>query len=174
MNSTYRQDIAEQLRAMYLLDQAMRERAESVPDYWDDSVDRENVKLLKKIVAEIGWPTIPKVGLGSMEAALIARHADKDVEFQAHCLQLMKDEARNSPGSVSLQDIAYLEDRVRVNQKRPQLYGTQFDEKDGMPIPRPIENPGRDNELLNERRARMALPTMADGIRAMHLKYVAR
>ena len=48
-------------------------------------------------------------------------------------------------------NLAYLEDRVRMFRGEPQVYGTQFIEKDGMYEPWPIE----DVERVDERRASM-------------------
>ncbi len=42
----------------------------------------------------------------------------------AQCLLLM--EQAVSKGEASAKDYAYLLDRVRMNQGRPQVYGTQF------------------------------------------------
>jgi hypothetical protein len=40
-------------------------------------------------------------------------------------------------------DLAYLIDRVRVAEKQPQVYGTQYHAPDGVLVPRPIEDPER-------------------------------
>ncbi|MEV6863790.1 DUF6624 domain-containing protein [Streptosporangium subroseum] len=61
-------------------------------------------------------------------------------------------------------DLAYLIDRVRVGEKRPQLYGTQYHAPDGALVPRPIE----DREHLDERRAQVGLEPHADYDRSMH------
>lgn len=67
-------------------------------------------------------------------------------------------------GEVSKQDMAYLEDRVRVNTGRATLYGTQFYNDDhGQFGPRPIENP----EALNERRAAAGLSPFEEYEREM-------
>jgi hypothetical protein len=59
-------------------------------------------------------------------------------------------------GEVSAVDVAYLVDRVRVNEGRPQLYGTQFWTVEGAVVPRPIE----DEAGLEARRATLGLKTM--------------
>ena len=62
-------------------------------------------------------------------------------------------------GDVSKIDIAYLEDRVRVNTGRGQIYGTQFREtrnEEGIVVayePKPIE----DIEHLDDRRISVGL-----------------
>jgi len=133
-------------------DQAMR-RGELE---WDDNVDLENTEYLRGIVDNAGWPDLSSAGHEVAQAAwLLVQHADHDPLFQAHCLELMK----NMPsGEVKLSHIAFLEDRVRVNNKQPQLYGTQF-YKDGDYFgPRPIE----DITGLDERRLKMGMEPFAE------------
>lgn len=133
-------------------DQAMR-RGEFE---WDDSVDVENTEYLRDVVQNLGWPGLSSGGHEVAQAAwLLVQHADHDPSFQAHCLELMKS---MPTGEVVLSHIAFLEDRVRVNSKQPQLYGTQF-YKDGDHFgPRPIE----DIMELDERRSKMGMETFAE------------
>lgn len=120
---------------------------------------------MKVIVSEIGWPTISKVGAETSSAAwLLVQHADHDVDFQKLCLELMKAEPE---GEVAKQNIAFLEDRIRVNQGLGQIYGTQFMQKDGKHIPKPIEN----EETVDVRRAEMAMGTLEERINKMYEKY---
>jgi hypothetical protein len=65
------------------------------------------------------------------------------------------------PTEVAPDDIAYLTDRVRVAQDRPQIYGTQFTCRDGRHVPRPIF----DRRRVDERRARVGLDSLADATR---------
>jgi hypothetical protein len=120
---------------------------------------------MKEIIKQIGWPTVSKVGKEiSSSAWLLVQHADHDVEFQKECLELMKAEPETE---VSKKDIAYLEDRICVNEDCPQIYGTQFTEKEGRFMPRVIEN----MENLNERRKSVGLDTLEENIRRMEEKY---
>jgi len=106
------------------LDQKMRNDAMSGKTEWDSAVDIENTNYLKKLIKKIGWPTTSAVGRVASQAAwLLVQHADHDPKFQDNCLKLMKKLPRDE---VSLINIAYLEDRVRVANNKPQLYGTQF------------------------------------------------
>jgi len=94
---------------------------------------------------------------GAFAAWLLVQHADADPEFQAYCLELMKDAYES--GEVRGQDLAYLTDRVLVNQGKKQLYGTQFWTPPGGKIqPRPIE----DEAKLDERRSKMGLGLFAE------------
>ena len=123
----------------------------------DPSVDARHTKRMKEIVQQIGWPTKSKVGSAASQAAwLLVQHADREVDFQERCLKLLKEAP---PDEVRKQDIAYLEDRIRVHTGQPQLYGTQFyTDKDGVLAPRPIEDP--DN--LERRRKEMGLGSFAE------------
>lgn len=159
--------IIERIRHMVTVDQEMRKRAEESgfnPDAWDDSVDLANTAGLKEIIAQIGWPSISKVGKeASIGAWLLAQHADRDVSFQEECLALMQG---LSEGDVRKQDIAYLTDRVRVNRGFPQVYGTQFvlDKVKGKYVPQPIE----DIEQVEKHRKEMDLDTLVENTRRMN------
>jgi len=62
-------------------------------------------------------------------------------------------------GDAPARHAAYLADRVAVNEGRPQPYGTQIAEvTNGDGVPWPIAEP----EQLDERRARMGLPPLAE------------
>jgi hypothetical protein len=146
------QAIAAEMIAMSERDQAMRKSGQ-----WDANVDVENTRRMQEIVEEIGWPTISKVGEHASHMAwLLVQHADHDRAFQKKCLELMRalpaDEVQPS-------NIAYLEDRVRVGEGRPQLYGTQFyADEHGQFGPSPIEDP----ENVDQRRASVGLGTLAE------------
>ncbi len=123
--------IAEELIVMVRVDQEMRNkwmdaRSEGKEDlfYFDPDIDKKNSARLKDIIDLIGWPTIPLVGEeASKNAWILAQHADHDHEFQKKCLELMI----NTPeGEISKRNIAYLTDRVAVQENHPQTYGTQF------------------------------------------------
>ena len=64
--------------------------------------------------------------------------------------------AHAETGQVSHADIAYLTDRVHVNEEKPQVFGTQFHVVEGVRKPRPI----RDSERVDERRKSMGLSTL--------------
>jgi hypothetical protein len=153
----YRQ-IAAELLAMADADQLMRTRALTDTDAWDVEIDRVNTTRLKQIVAQVGWPTVSRVGREASSAAwLLVQHAPDDLDFMRHCLELMK---QAEPGEVKLSNVAFLEDRVRILQGRPQLYGTQFCNTGDGYQPLPIENP----DSVDERRSSMELDTLAENV----------
>lgn len=119
---------------------------------------------MKRIVAKYGWPTRKMVGSDGTRAAwLLVQHADLAVAFQRRCLTLL--EAHNSDGQVDRADLAYLTDRVLVNEGKPQVYGSQVHVVDGVRKPRPI----RDPENVDKRRKSMGLnKTLKEYIEYMH------
>jgi hypothetical protein len=122
------QSIAGEIKKMIEVDLEMRDRADAnmgvIEDEEDNKIDIANTSRMKEIINSIGWPCISKVGAeAASDAALIVRHADHDVEFQIRCLELMEELPEEE---VDPRDVAYLEDRVRVNMGELQIYGTQF------------------------------------------------
>jgi len=117
------------------------------------ATDAANLAKLKSIVAKFGFPTLSMVGReGVQDAWLLTQHADTDLAFQKQVLALIQAQRQREvrPG-----DIAMLEDRIRVNEGKPQRYGSNFDRKDLEPTP--IEDP----EHVDERRAQLHLMPMA-------------
>ena len=115
---------------------------------WDSNIDIQHANQLKEIIQQIGWPTISKVGAqASFNAWLIIQHDDHDPDFQKQCLDLIKQLPTNEVNQIL---IPYLEDRIRANTNRPQLYGTQIQvDQNGNIEPYSIE----DMDNLDARRA---------------------
>ncbi|HEX5053242.1 MAG TPA: DUF6624 domain-containing protein [Planctomycetota bacterium] len=125
--------LAKELLERQARDQAMRtqdlgamdqERRRRAFDEWE-AVDHENTARMMQIVRDHGWPTYAMVGKQAADAAfLLVQHADHEPAFQQRCLPELRAAAARGEGSKS--GVAYLTDRVRVKQGRPQLYGTQY------------------------------------------------
>ncbi len=119
-------------------------------------VDAVHTARMKEIIAKHGWPTRSMVGReGATAAWLLVQHADADPRFQRQCLELMLEADQSE---YSLGDLAYLTDRVLVNEGKHQLFGTQFHLVDGEMAPRPIKDP----ERLDARRKAAGLSTMKE------------
>jgi hypothetical protein len=120
-------------------------------------IDRIHTTRMKEIVAEQGWPGRSLVGEdGAAAAWLLVQHADLDVDFQERSLPLV--EAAVKAGEAKPSHWAYLVDRVRVNRKQPQVYGTQFIDRGQGLMPQPIE----DEEHVDDRRKSVGLGTLAE------------
>jgi hypothetical protein len=125
-------------------------------EQWQN-VDDDNTRWLAELLASGGWPGRTLVGEEAAQAAwLLAQHADRDPVQQRAFLDALR--AAVTQGEASAAQLAYLEDRVRVNAGQSQLYGTQFTITGGKLTPCPIEDPGR----LDERRAQAGLEPFAD------------
>lgn len=105
-----------------------------------DSVDAANAVRMEEILEEYGWPRWSLVEEDGAEAAwVLVQHADMNLELQKRGLSLL--EAAVAANDASPSDLAYLIDRVRVAEAKPQVYGTQVSVgEDGTVTPRtPIE-----------------------------------
>ncbi len=116
-------------------------------------VDVANTARLREIISQHGWPGRSLVGNeGAHHAWLIAQHADRQLDFQREALELLAEAV--SRGDAAQRDVAYLTDRVRMNEGREQVFGTQIAEvKDGNGVPWPVEDPAN----LDARRAAVGL-----------------
>ncbi len=133
-------------------------------DTWNDMQDRENVRRLKAIVKRYGWPTISKVGpVASRAAWLVAQHAAFDKPFQKLALrEMIRAHTRNKKDIEDYQ-LAYLTDRLLVEDGKPQLFGTQFKIfKNEVVKPSPIKDKAR----LDDRRAAYGLEPFAAYLRS--------
>jgi hypothetical protein len=117
-----------------------------------------NADALAQIIAERGWPEEEQVGADGAEAAwLIVQHA---ISRPALCRSVLIELKRlGDAGKVPRWQAAYLQDRIRVFEGRPQLYGTSFDwDEEGQMSPCPIEHP----ERVDERRQAVGLEPLRD------------
>jgi len=139
-------------------DQQMRRKMQAMHEELS-AVDACNTRRLREIIAEIGWPTRSKVGEQAEHLAwLLVQHADRDVPFQRECLALMEAE---SADEVCPKHRAYLVDRIRLAEGRPQTYGTQLRMSDHGLGPAPIEDP----EGVDDRRHGVGLEPIAEYVR---------
>lgn len=153
--------LAAELRSMAQEDQRIRKRLLqefSVEKGWMECrrVDVANTDRLREIVNRHGWPGRSLVGKkGAGQAWLLAQHASPN--FQRQTLRLLAEAVDR--GEATQRQLAYLTDRVRMNEGRDQLYGTQFKgASDGTWVPWPIEKP----EQLDARRKAVGLEPFAE------------
>jgi hypothetical protein len=126
-----------------------------------DSVFNANLEWMRLVLAQYGWPGRRLVGdEGSHGAWLLLQHADRDTALQRTALRLLQNAVQS--GDASPRDLAYLTDRVRLAEGRPQVYGTQLQyDSRGCASPRPSEEPAQ----LDARRASVGLETVAQYVR---------
>ena len=130
--------------------------------------DLANLKLLDSIVCKFGWPGIDAVGQrASLAAFLIVQHAELAVqETYLPMLQIAAASKQAQPSQV-----ATLEDRVNVRNKRPQRYASQLCFlKGGGYAWQPIEN--EDQAAINAARDAVGLGTIKSYAANFKIEYV--
>jgi hypothetical protein len=128
-----------------------------------DSVFNADLQWMRFVLAQYGWPGRHLVGdEGSHGAWLLLQHADRDTALQRTALQLLENAVR--AGDASSRDLAYLTDRVRAAEGRPQVYGTQLQyDSRGCASPKPSEEPSQ----LDARRASVGLEPVAQYVQTV-------
>ncbi len=130
-------------------------------------VHRENAHQLNTLIAQQGWPTVPRVGLEGCRAAwLIAQHSICTPDLQRKFLTLLTEAAKQ--GAVPKAQVAYLTDRIRFNENKPQVYGTVLDWDEDGKLSCIVEDPPN----LDARRREMGLPATEDDNLAAYQKEV--
>lgn len=151
--------LREELMAMKAEDQRVRKAAGPTMsgqqrEEWGQ-VDARNEARMEAIISEHGWPGKTLVGADGASAAwILVQHFSP--AFQEKCLPLL--ERAVTAGEATGRNYAYLLDRVRMHQGKPQVYGTQFKTINGVTAVHPIE----DADQLDERRRAVGLGPWAD------------
>ena len=119
------------------------------------AVHDSNAARLREIIREHGWPTTGVVGVDGVTAAhRIAQHAINHPDLMRQCRELIK--AASDRGAVPREHFAFIDDRIRVYEGLPQLYGTQWrGGLDGIE-PYPLD----DWNAVNQRRRDLGLPPL--------------
>jgi hypothetical protein len=113
-----------------------------------EAVHIRNAARLRELIAVHGWPDETLAGKDGPEAAwFIVQHAIGEPVFQREMLVLLH--ACADAKRIPVWHAAYLEDRIAMNEGRPQVYGTQWmdDPCDGRVRPWSIAEPDRVNVL---------------------------
>jgi hypothetical protein len=124
--------------------------------YMND-VDSANLRRLKQIIRQGGFPTARMIGYNGMQAAwLLVQHADSDPAFQAQMLPVLT--RRVHRGELDPQNYALLTDRVLLAQGKSQRYGTQFELREGVLTVRALDDPSH----VDQRRRTLGLIPLQD------------
>jgi len=153
-----------ELLAMEKNDQAVRiECNEKAADKMIDclakiaeTTDRPNTQRLNEIVDKYGVPTTEVAGKDGFRAFMIVlQHATSDA-LREKCLKPIKKafERKEMPPEA----YANFVDRLRVHQGKLQMYGCNFDIKDG----KLVMSRTKDPKNLDRRRAKIGLPPIAE------------
>lgn len=124
------------------------------------AVDADNQMIVFGILDQYGWPE--EVSDSANRAIfLVVDHAS--LKLQRKYLPFIKEGARTA--KISLKECATLEDRILMGLGKPQIYGTQtkFFLANNERSPNYIW-PIKDADSVDERRAQIGLPSMAEYI----------
>ncbi|MFG3252927.1 DUF6624 domain-containing protein [Streptomyces sp. NPDC048172] len=150
-------DITTELRAMFDLDQASESKAHH-EDIAERLAWRRLTTLhgdrLREILEAHGWPSDPAA---SEAAWVLAQHADHQIDVQRLALGLLEAAVEaGGAGPDGPRHLAFLRDRLAVNEGREQTYGTQIGgiTDEGAPVPWPVADPAG----MDARRAEVGIP----------------
>lgn len=119
-------------------------------------VHRDNAERLAALIAGHGWPGTALVGVDGARAAwLIAQHAICTPALQRGFHAQLA--AAVDRGEAPSRQLAYLTDRIRFNEQRPQRYGLVLDWNATGELDCELEDP----ERVDARRAAVGLPPFA-------------
>jgi hypothetical protein len=122
-----------------------------------EAVHIRNAARLRELIDQYGWPAGDIAGNDGAKAAwFIAQHAVGEPAFQRQALLLIQECVAEH--RVPASHAAFLEDRIAMQEDRPQRFGTQWidDPRDGRIRPWTLLEPERVNEL----RASVGLPEL--------------
>lgn len=129
-------DLQKQLESIYVRDQMLRQMLKEVEEkfgqeseemqyFWGliASEDKKNEAEIEKIIEKKGWVGKSLVGAkANMTLWLVIQHAP--LETQEKYLPLLK--ASVKMGESRGNHLALLEDRIRMRNEKPQIYGSQI------------------------------------------------
>ncbi|MFB9865315.1 DUF6624 domain-containing protein [Rufibacter immobilis] len=177
VEANYDKPLKAQLEKIYVTDQQYRGMIDSVQkkfgmqseqmkDLWTkiNAQDEENKKQVVAILEKRGWPGKSLVGQQASQAVfLVIQHADKAT--MEKYLPLLREAA--AKGEASKSSLALMEDRVRMNQGLPQLYGSQL--RMNPQTQKPELYQVEDEANLDKRRAEMGLEPIKEYLKRFNL-----
>ncbi|RDV15672.1 hypothetical protein DXT99_09330 [Pontibacter diazotrophicus] len=179
LEANYNKPLKAQLEQIYKTDQEIRMKIEPVqkefgPEspqmkaLWEEmaKTDEANKKEVVAILEKYGWPGKSMVGPQANSAAfLVIQHSDK--ETMEKYLPMLREAV--AKGEAAKSQLALMEDRVRMNNGQPQLYGSQLrmNAETGQYELYTIE----DEVNVDKRRASMDLEPLTDYMKRFGIDY---
>ena len=126
-----------------------------------EAVDKPNTQRLEEIVRTNGVPDVKLVGVDGVKAYYLILQHSPSIELKMKSQKAMKKAFKAN--ALSAMDYANFTDRLQVNLGKPQIYGSNFDFKDGKLVMSPTVEP----KNLNSRRKKLGLPPIAEYARVL-------
>ncbi|SIQ58205.1 DUF6624 domain-containing protein [Pontibacter lucknowensis] len=133
------------------------------------AADKENLEQIIAIIEEHGWPKKSMVGGAASQAAwAVIQHIGQDQkELMEKYLPMMREAAEK--GELQKSSLALTEDRVRMYNNQPQLYGSQL--KNNPETNKPEFYPIEDEANVDKRRATIGMEPLSEYAKRFGLEY---
>ena len=118
---------------------------------------KDNYNTMQKLIKQHGWPKYSIVGKLAADAPLLVINHHESDSVRIKYLPQIKQSCLENEGSCM--EFAKIQDRILVNNNKPQIYGMQFRYNENRVLePFPIENP----EFVDQRREEIGLEPLKD------------
>lgn len=130
-------------------------------------IDEESALAVRTLIDRYGWMGVDEIGSeASQTLSLAIQHVD-DLVVQQHYLPLLSEAVKSNKAEPW--QLAFLTDRILMNQGKKQVYGTQviISKNEYGPYVVPLENIDKVDEL----RAQLGLPPLKDYLEEFDMEW---
>ncbi|MDY3352358.1 hypothetical protein PG357_10240 [Riemerella anatipestifer] len=113
-------------------------------------IDKESAKIVSEIIDKFGWLGSDEIGSEANQTLFLGIQHIDDLVVQNKYLPVLKEAVKN--GKAEPWHLAFLTDRILMNQGKKQIYGTQtiISRNPENSYVVPIQNPEKVNDLRKE------------------------
>jgi hypothetical protein len=148
------------LSQVYISDQKIRREHSLIKNAKED---HRNQELVISIIEKCGMPTLQEVNQEQMNAIWLGlQHTES--KYRIKYFPLIEKAVKN--GDLSKEQYALMKDRIRMDEGKPQIYGSQIENGKLYDL----ENP----ETVNERRREMGLEPIEDYLKRFDITFEAK
>jgi len=130
-------------------------------------IDKESAVAVRTIIDRYGWMGADEIGSEASQTLFLAIQHVEDLDVQQHYLPLLSEAVKDHKAEPW--QLAFLTDRILMNQGKKQVYGTQVitSKNDYGPYVVPLENIDKVDEL----RAQLGLPPLKDYLEEFDMEW---
>jgi len=129
------------------------------------AVDGPNVKRISEVIYSTGFPTSKEVGVDGVKALFLILQHSESIELRLKCKKGIEQAFQDKVLSVS--EFTVFVDRLLIKQGKPQIYGSNFDLKDG----KMVMSKTKDLTNLDKRRRQIGLPPISEYVKVLREAY---
>jgi hypothetical protein len=130
-----------------------------------ETIDKPNTQRLDEIVTKFGVPDARLVGTDGVRAFFLVLQHSPSLDLKKRSQKGMKKAYQSK--ALSAMDYANFTDRLLVGLGKLQVYGSNFEFKDGKLVMSPTKDPGK----LDVRREKLGLPPIGEYARVLGEMY---